>query len=96
MSLPCTLWTLMQNLTARDAQGLRDLEMRRNKERWVIRQMVTFILWAKGIQPDLRIYWEWPHGCTGWSQEDFLRFVKKIWSGFIEGKHHKIYGEKLQ
>ena len=30
------------------------------------------------------------------SQDDFLRFVKKIWSGFIEGKHHKIYGEKLQ
>jgi len=30
------------------------------------------------------------------SQEDYLRFVKKIWSGFIEGRHHKIYGEKLQ
>ena len=30
------------------------------------------------------------------SQNNYLKFVKNIWSGFIEGKHHKIYGQKLQ
>jgi hypothetical protein len=30
------------------------------------------------------------------SQENYLTFVKKIWPSFIEGKHHKIYADKLQ
>jgi len=30
------------------------------------------------------------------SQENYLKFVKKIWPTFIEGKHHKIYADKLQ
>ena len=30
------------------------------------------------------------------SQNNYLKFVKNIWSGFIEGKHHKIYWQKLQ
>ena len=29
------------------------------------------------------------------SQADFLKFVKVVWPDFIEGKHHKIYAEKL-
>ena len=29
------------------------------------------------------------------SQKDFLKFVKTVWPEFIEGKHHKIYAEKL-
>ena len=29
------------------------------------------------------------------SQEDFLTFVKSVWPDFIQGKHHKIYAEKL-
>ena len=28
-------------------------------------------------------------------QADFLKFVKVVWPEFIEGKHHKIYAEKL-
>ena len=28
-------------------------------------------------------------------QADFLKFVKTVWPEFIEGKHHKIYAEKL-
>ena len=28
-------------------------------------------------------------------QGDFMQFVKKVWPEFIEGKHHKIYAEKL-
>ena len=28
-------------------------------------------------------------------QADFLKFVKSVWPEFIEGKHHKIYAEKL-
>ena len=28
-------------------------------------------------------------------QGDFLTFVKTVWPEFIEGKHHKIYAEKL-
>ena len=28
-------------------------------------------------------------------QKDFLKFVKTVWPDFIEGKHHKIYAEKL-
>ena len=30
------------------------------------------------------------------SQDNYLKFVKKIWPTFIEGKHHKIYADKLQ
>ena len=30
------------------------------------------------------------------NQENYLTFVKKIWPSFIEGKHHKIYADKLQ
>ena len=29
------------------------------------------------------------------SQKDFLKFVKTVWPEFVEGKHHKIYAEKL-
>ena len=29
-------------------------------------------------------------------QTNFIDFVKHIWSSFIEGRHHKIYAEKLQ
>ena len=29
------------------------------------------------------------------SQKDFLSFVKTVWPDFIEGKHHRIYAEKL-
>ena len=29
------------------------------------------------------------------AQNDFLKFVKEVWPDFIEGKHHKIYAEKL-
>ena len=29
------------------------------------------------------------------SQNDFLSFVKTVWPDFIEGKHHRIYAEKL-
>ena len=28
-------------------------------------------------------------------QGDFLTFVKTVWPEFVEGKHHKIYAEKL-
>ena len=29
------------------------------------------------------------------AQGDFLTFVKHVWPDFVEGKHHKIYAEKL-
>ena len=29
------------------------------------------------------------------AQGDFLKFVKTVWPEFVEGKHHKIYAEKL-
>ena len=29
------------------------------------------------------------------SQNDFLTFVKTVWPDFVEGKHHRIYAEKL-
>ena len=29
-------------------------------------------------------------------QQNFMDFVKHVWPGFIEGRHHKIYAEKLQ
>ena len=29
------------------------------------------------------------------TQKDFLTFVKAVWPDFVEGKHHKIYAEKL-
>ena len=29
-------------------------------------------------------------------QNDFMNFVKHVWPQFIEGRHHKIYAEKLQ
>ena len=29
------------------------------------------------------------------TQNDFLTFVKAVWPDFVEGKHHRIYAEKL-
>ena len=29
------------------------------------------------------------------TQKDFLKFVKTVWPEFVEGKHHRIYAEKL-
>ena len=29
------------------------------------------------------------------AQGDFIKFVKQVWPEFVEGKHHKIYAEKL-
>ena len=28
--------------------------------------------------------------------DNFMNFVKHVWPQFIEGRHHKIYAEKLQ
>ena len=30
------------------------------------------------------------------AQANFLRFVKHAWPDFIEGKHHRIFAQKLQ
>ena len=30
------------------------------------------------------------------AQGDFLDFVRLIWEDFIEGRHHKVFAEKLQ
>ena len=30
------------------------------------------------------------------SQDKYIDFVKRIWPSFIEGRHHKIYADKLQ
>ena len=30
------------------------------------------------------------------SQDKYMDFVKRIWPSFIEGRHHKIYADKLQ
>ncbi len=30
------------------------------------------------------------------SQDLYMDFVKRIWPSFIEGRHHKIYADKLQ
>ena len=29
------------------------------------------------------------------AQNDFMTFVKQVWPEFVEGKHHKIYADKL-
>lgn len=29
-------------------------------------------------------------------QKDFMAFVNHVWPQFIEGRHHKVYAEKLQ
>ena len=29
-------------------------------------------------------------------QKDFMSFVNHVWPQFIEGRHHKVYAEKLQ
>ena len=29
-------------------------------------------------------------------QDNFMNFVKHVWPQFIEGRHHKIYAQKLQ
>ena len=29
-------------------------------------------------------------------QKTFLKFVKHVWPSFIEGKHHRIYADKLE
>ena len=29
------------------------------------------------------------------AQNDFLTFVKTVWPDFVEGKHHRIYADKL-
>ena len=29
-------------------------------------------------------------------QNNYMNFVKHVWPQFIEGRHHKIYAEKLQ
>ena len=31
----------------------------------------------------------------GW-QDNFLNFVEHMWDGFICGRHHKIFAEKLE
>ena len=29
-------------------------------------------------------------------QQNFMDFVKHVWPGFIEGRHHKIYAQKFR
>ena len=67
-SLPCTRCCRFVNLNYSTPERKAVLETARRKERKMLKEAKDFILDALDYDPDLDIYFEWTHPCTGWDQ----------------------------
>ena len=73
LSLPCAKWCQFANLNYNTPERREVLETARRKERRMLRNAKSFILDALTTGPDLDIYWEWTHPCSGWNQQPVLQ-----------------------
>ena len=66
VSTMCTLWCGWVDL---NYYGRRDVvEKRRRGERQMFKKLVRFLKAIVKDDPDVELFWEWPHRCRGWKE----------------------------
>ena len=71
-SLPCTFWCQWSSLNYVGPERQQLLEEHRRRERrllWYAHELLTEAL---ADDPELLVYYEWPHPCFGWKQKPLL------------------------
>ena len=65
VSVPCTAYTIMQNLRKKTKLGNRRLAAKRLETRQIVRQCIKVA--KQVVRTGGHLYWEWPRRCRGWS-----------------------------
>ena len=67
-SLPCTRWCPWTSINYSTAERKVILENLRKKDRRMLWYAHQFLSEALEEDPEVLVYWEWPHPCYGWKQ----------------------------
>ena len=77
-SLPCTRWCPWTSLNYNTPEKKELLEAYRRRERKLLWRAHNFIKKAIQEDPEIILFWEWPHPCYGWNQEPMLAIEKLL------------------
>jgi hypothetical protein len=86
VSTMCTLWCDWVDLNYYDRRDV--LEKRRRGERQMFKKLVRFLKAIVKYDPDVEIFWEWPHRCRGWKEriiEDFFNSLDHFYDCRLDG-----------
>ena len=68
ISLPCTKWCPWTSVNFNTPEKKVQLETARRRERRLLWEANKFIKEAVESDPEVQVYFEWPHPCYGWKQ----------------------------
>ena len=71
-SLPCTYWCAWTSINYAGPERQQLLEDHRRRERRLLWHAHDFLAEALAEDPDILVYYEWPHPCFGWKQKPLL------------------------
>ena len=77
-SLPCTHWCPWSSLNYSTPEQKELLESYRRKDRKLLWRAHGFIKRAIEDDPEITVFWEWPHPCFGWNQEPMLAIERLL------------------
>ena len=77
-SLPCTHWCPWTSLNYSTEERKVILENLRRKDRKVLKHAEKFLEEALEEDPEILVYWEWPHPCFGWSQRPMQNIEQRF------------------
>ena len=80
LSLPCTPWSLIQNLNNKRPTAVKKKEKGRRLSRKMLRICLP-VLRAVTLGNGGDFYFEWPTGCQGWNVQELLDFRASIIKG---------------
>ena len=82
LSFPCTFWCPWTSLNYATQPRKEILENHRRRERRMLWNFHKFLAEALEDDPELLVYFEWPHPCYGWSQQPLQAIGKRptIWT----------------
>ncbi|CAE7799282.1 GIP [Symbiodinium sp. CCMP2456] len=68
-SLPFSKWCPWNEMNYNTPEQREQLKTYRRREQRMLWNANQFIKDAMNYDPDVQVYWEWPHMCRGWSQQ---------------------------
>ena len=81
LSFPCTFWCPWTSLNYATQPRKEILENHRRRERRMLWNFHKFLAEALEDDPELLVYFEWPHPCYGWSQQP-LQAIGKLFQQY--------------
>ena len=73
-----------------------DLQKNRCRERRMFKLLCDFLLRAVELEPETKIYWEWPQSCRAWKErviETFFHSLSQTFDCRIDGCHFGLRSE---